>query len=222
MLDRSTWSRAAPFGTYVFFMVLADVLSSFGWSAHELRWLYAVQIAAVAGLLWVLRSAYVELRLPRGVSVLTWGVAVVAGVIVFVAWINLNKGWMVMGGASVGFDPGGDAGIDWLRVAVRLAGAALVVPLMEELFWRSFLMRWITHQNFLAVNPAHVGLKAFCITAVLFSVAHNLWLAGLFAGAVYNLLYIRSGTLWSPIIAHAVTNALLGVWVIYTHNWSFW
>lgn len=221
MFDRSSVCRAAPFGTYVFFMVLADVLSSFGWSAHELRWLYAVQITAVASLLWVLRSAYVELRLPRGVNTLTWGAAVVAGVIVFVAWINLDKSWMVMG-ASVGFDPGDDAGIDWLWVAVRLAGATLVVPLMEELFWRSFIMRWITHQNFLAVNPAHVGLKAFCITAVLFAVAHNLWLAGLFAGAVYSLLYIRSGTLWSPIIAHAITNGLLGVWIIYTGNWSFW
>ena len=110
----------------------------------------------------------------------------------------------------------------WFLVVVRLVGAALVVPVMEELFWRSFLMRWIDHPNFLSVNPAHIGLKAFCITAVLFSVAHSLWLAGLFAGIVYNLLYMRSGTLWSPILAHAITNAILGIWIVSTGSWSFW
>ena len=219
--DRVAFCRIAPFGTYVLFMVLADVLLWLGWSADDCRWLYAVKIAAVAGLLWLMRNAYSELRWPHGISIRTWAAAIAAGAIVFIAWINLTAGWMVMG-ASIGFDPRDDAGIDWLLVAVRLAGAVLVVPLMEELFWRSFLMRWITQPNFLAVNPAQVGFKAFCITAVFFAVAHNLWLAGLLAGAVYNLLYMRSGTLWSPILAHAVTNALLGVWVVSTGNWGFW
>ena len=183
--------------------------------------LYVVRITVVAGLLWMLRGAYAELSLPRGAGVLTWGVAVAAGAVVFVAWINLNAGWMEIG-VSAGYNPRGDAGIDWMMVAVRLAGAILVVPLMEELFWRSFLMRWIERHDFLAVEPARAGSRAFVISAVLFAFEHNLWLAGLVAGAVYNLLYMRSGTLWSPILAHAVTNALLGLWVIYTGNWSYW
>ena len=222
MGDRATWCRIAPFGTYLLFMLLADVLLKFGWSADDLRWFYAVKIAAVAGVLWLLRSAYSELHWPYSTGVRTWSIAIAAGVIVFIAWINLTAGWMVTG-ESIGFDPrNDDASIDWLLVAVRLTGAVLVVPLMEEIFWRSFLMRWITHPNFLAVNPAQVGFKAFVITVILFAVAHNLWLAGLFAGIVYNLLYMRSGTLWSPIIAHAITNALLGVWVVSTGSWGFW
>lgn len=202
-------------------MLLAELLSRSGWSAYELRLLYAVKIAVVAGLLWVLRNTYVELRLPRGADALTWGVAVAAGAAVFVAWISLNAGWMVIS-ASAGFNPRGDAGIDWMMVVARLTGAVLVVPLMEELFWRSFLLRWITKHDFLTVEPARAGPKAFVISAVFFAFEHNLWLAGLLAGAVYNLLYMRSGTLWSPILAHAVTNALLGVWVIHTGNWSYW
>ncbi len=222
MYERITWYRIAPFGTYLFFMLLADLLLEFGWSADDLRWFYAVKITAVAGLLWMFRNAYSELHRPHGIGVRTWAVAIAAGVIVFIAWINLAAGWMVTG-ESIGFDPrNDDANIDWLLVAVRLAGAVLVVPLMEEIFWRSFLMRWITHPNFLTVKPTQVGFKAFFITAILFAVAHNLWLAGLFAGVVYNLLYMRSSTLWSPILAHAVTNALLGVWVVSTGSWDFW
>lgn len=221
MFDRANLYRIAPFGAYVFFMLLEDMLLKFGWEANDLRLLYALKIIVVAGLLWTMRSAYSELRWPVGVNFRTWAVAIVVGIVVFIAWINLTADWMVMG-ESVGFDPRDQDEIDWFLVVVRLMGAALVVPVMEELFWRSFLMRWIDHPNFLSVNPAHVGLKAFCITAVLFAVAHNLWLAGLFAGIVYNMLYMRSGTLWSPILAHAITNAILGIWIVSTGNWGFW
>ncbi len=173
-------------------MLLEDVLLKFGWDTNELRLLYVVKITVVVGLLWLMRRAYGKLRWPAGVNFRTWIVATVAGIVVFVAWINLAADWMVMG-ESVGFDPRDDAEIDWFLVTMRLVGAALVVPVMEELFWRSFLMRWITHPNFLTVSPAQVGFKAFCITAILFAVAHSLWLAGLFAGIVYNLLYMRTG-----------------------------
>lgn len=221
LFDRAIWCRILPFLAYVFFMLLTELLSRSGWNTYELNLLYVVKITVVAGMLWTLRSVYVELRLPHDVGFATWAVAVVAGVAVFVAWINLNAGWMAIG-VSDGFDPPGDGGIGWMMVVARLAGAVLVVPLMEELFWRSFLMRWIAKHDFLAVEPVRVGLKAFVISAVSFALEHNLWLAGLLAGVVYNLLYMRSGTLWSPIFAHAVTNALLGVWVIYTGNWSYW
>ena len=223
MFDRNNLYRIAPFGAYVFFMVLEDGLLKFGWEANDLRLLllYAVKITIVAALLWCMRKAYSELRWPAGVNLGTMSIATIAGVIVFIAWINLTAEWMVMG-ESVGFDPRAHDEIDWLLVTVRLIGAVLVVPVMEELFWRSFLMRWLTHPDFLTVNPAQVGLKAFCITAILFAVAHSLWLAGLFAGIVYNLLYMRSGTLWSPIFAHALTNGILGIWIVFTGNWGFW
>jgi CAAX prenyl protease-like protein len=93
---------------------------------------------------------------------------------------------------------------------------------MEELFWRSFLMRWVASPDFETVEPARAGLKAFIITVVLFGFEHNLWLAGIVAGIAYTLLYMRYRTLWSPILAHAVTNGLLGLWVVHTGSWAFW
>jgi CAAX protease family protein len=103
-----------------------------------------------------------------------------------------------------------------------LAGAVLVVPVMEELFWRSFAMRWIQDHDFLAVPPSRVGLKALGIGAVLFGLEHHLWFAGILAGLAYGWLYLRTGNLWVPILSHAVTNGLLGAWVLYTRSWEFW
>ena len=221
MVDRANLYRIAPFGAYVFFMILEDMLLKFGWEPSELRMLYAVKIAVVAGLLWAMRSAYSELRWPSGAGLRVWFAALVAGIVVFIAWINLTADWMVMG-ESVGFDPRENGEIDWFLVTVRIIGAALVVPVMEELFWRSFLMRWIENPDFLAVNPVQVGIKALGISAALFALAHSLWLAGFFAGIVYGLLYMRSKTLWLPILAHATTNAILGVWIVVTGSWGFW
>jgi CAAX prenyl protease-like protein len=93
---------------------------------------------------------------------------------------------------------------------------------MEELFWRSFLMRWIDAPDFESVAPSQLSLKSFIITVLLFGFEHNLWLAGIVAGAAYSLLYMRHRSLWSPILAHAVTNGLLGIWVVRTGNWSYW
>ena len=221
MFDRDNLYRIAPFGVYIFFMMLEDILLRSGWEASDLRLLYTAKITGVAFSLWLMRKAYDELQWPVKVNARTWFITVIAGIIVFIAWINLTADWMMMGEA-VDFDPRDNGQISWFLIAVRLVGATLVVPIMEELFWRSFLMRWITHPKFLTVNPSQVGFKGFCITAILFSVAHNLWLAGLFAGIIYNFLYMRSGTLWSPIVAHALTNGILGIWIISTGNWEFW
>lgn len=219
-LERAAWPRIVPFAIYMGFIVLADLLTQLGWSAAEQRWLYAVKIAAVLAplLYWWRRYSELQVALPPPRALLE---AVAVGLVVLCLWVNLDAGWMVIG-AATGFDPRQDGAIVWPLVAVRLAGAALVVPVMEELFWRSFLMRWLAAPKFLEVNPARVGLRGFLITALLFGVEHNLWLAGLVAGLAYGWLYARSNNLWSPIAAHAVTNGALGVWITCTGNWSYW
>src|SRR4029079_1907421 len=133
-------------------------------------------------------------------SHMAWSVA--AGALVFVFWIKLDAPWMVWGAAPQ-FDPtGGERGFGNLAsTAFRLASLIVVVPLMEELFWRSFLMRWITDHNFSRVDPRHVSLFAFAATAVLFAVEHRLWLAGLVAGTTFNLLYMWTRNLNAPIAA---------------------
>lgn len=220
MFERDAWPRVLPFAIYIAFIVIADMLGRFGVEAPALRWLYGVKIAAVLVALLACRGRYRELAWPgRDGPMLAWAVA--TGVAVLVLWINLTAGWMVLG-SSTGFDPRDDGAIDWLLVALRLSGGALVVPVMEELFWRSFLMRWMVSADFPAVEPRRIQGLAFVVPTLLFGFEHSLWLAGIVAGAAYGWLYIRSGKLWVPIVAHGVTNGLLGIWIVLTKNWSYW
>ncbi|MGI4719858.1 MAG: CAAX prenyl protease-related protein [Janthinobacterium lividum] len=220
LFSRAAWARILPFGAYVFFIILGDMLERAGVARADLRWLYPVQAGSVVLLLALSWRRYHELHvpLPRPRQLLA---AVGVGIAVLVLWINLDASWMTVG-SSPGYDPRTDGRIDWLLVAIRIAGAALVVPVMEELFWRSFVMRWADAADFEALDPARVGLKGFLISTLLFGFEHNLWLAGIVAGVAYALLYMRHRNLWSAVLAHAVTNGLLGIWVLATGSWTFW
>jgi hypothetical protein len=186
----------------------------------DVRWLYPLKAVLVALTLWYFRGEYREL-LARPAAKSLW-ISIAVGVLVFVLWINLDQGWLNLGGGA-GFDPHTpDGHLTWVLVVFRLAGAALEVPVMEELFWRSFLMRWIERQDFLTVPAAQVGLRAILISSALFGSEHSLWFAGILAGLAYAWLYRIYQTLWAPITAHATTNLVLGLWVLYAGAWQFW
>ena len=220
ILNRAALARILPFFTYMLFIAIAELLARLGWTAAELRWLYGVKVGAVVLVLACFWRDYSELKTfrlaPNGVLA-----ALAVGLVVWALWISLGAGWMTIG-ASAGFDPTSAGRIDWPLVAMRIAGAALVVPVMEELFWRSYLLRWIDAADFESVEPSQATIKSVVITSVLFGFEHNLWLAGIVAGLAYSALYMRHRTIWSPILAHAVTNGLLGVWVVVTSSWSYW
>lgn len=212
-------ARVLPFAVYMAFLVVEGLAAS-NWPELDARWIYPVKVGAVALVLWHYRAEYRELLArpdPR------WAVLVapLLGIAVFVLWINLDIGWLNLGGGA-GFDPRDDGAVRWDLALLRLAGAALVVPLMEELFWRSFLLRWIDQADFQALEPARISLRALLISSLLFGLEHTLWFAGILAGLAYGWLYRASGNLWAPIVSHATTNLLLGIWVLHTGAWIFW
>lgn len=213
--------RSLPFGLYITVLVLEGLLPHWA-PAFDLRWLYPVKAGLVALALAVLWRHYTELR-SYGLPLKHLFLALGVGVAVLVLWVSLDAAWMIMGDVGKGYNPTDAAGrIDWLLVAFRVAGAALVVPIMEELFWRSFMQRWVQRAEFLALDPSRIGLKALLVASALFAVEHSQWLAGLVAGLAYGWLYIRTRNLWAPVIAHGVTNGALGAYVVTTGRWSFW
>ena len=218
-MNRPMLARIAPFALYMAFLAVEQVARTWG-GDFDARWLYPVKVGVVALALWHFRGEYRELLVrPALLAVI---VSILLGVLVFVLWINLDRGWLNLGGAA-GYDPRTPTGgLNWTLVAFRLAGAALVVPLMEELFWRSFLLRWIERQDFLSVAAAEVGLRAILISSLLFGVEHSLWFAGIMAGLAYAWLYRKYNNLWAPIAAHASTNLILGLWVLHDGAWQFW
>jgi CAAX prenyl protease-like protein len=223
VVNREGWLRIAPFVLFMLLLAARGAVPADGSWGFDARWLYAVQTLAVGGLLLALWRHYGELSRLVWPSVRELGLAVATGLGVFVLWILLDKPWMIVGTGAASFVPTDQSGrIDWALVAFRIAGAALVVPIMEELFWRSFLMRWIANPVFQGVKPQDVGLKALVLSTFIFTLAHTQWLAAVIAGLAYALLYMGTGRLWVAVIAHAVTNLALGLWVVQTGNWQFW
>lgn len=219
MTKKPAFARVFPFAVFIAFLAAQPLLEG----ALDARWLAVARGAVVAAILaWFWRD-YAELRERPAVPAWHWLAAFATGAAVFGLWISFDSGWAVMGGEGKGFVPlAADGSLDWPLALLRLAGLALVVPVMEELFWRSFLLRWIDRRDFLAADPRRASLMAFGVSCALFAVEHSLWFAGLLAGIAYTALYMLSRNLWLPIASHATTNALLGTWILATGNWRFW
>jgi uncharacterized protein len=221
--SRSALARIAPFALFMALLIARSKAPADGSWGVDPPSLYALSVLAVAALLAAWWREYGELArqtLPDARELL---MAIAAGLLVFVLWVNLDAPWMTIGTPSAPFNPfTANGAIDGPQVALRLAGATLLVPLMEELFWRSFLMRWLERPVFQGVEPRRVGLRAIVLSTFVFTLAHTLWLAAAIAGLVYALLYVKTGKLWVAVIAHAVTNGALGVWVVMTASWRFW
>lgn len=212
------WPRVLPFALYILILSSAPLL---GHLFTDLRWVYPLQAGAALAALIVFHRAYAELKTPLpGATDL--GVALLVGALVFVAWIHLDLPYLSFA-AGKGFDPRlADGRIDPVWAVIRICGAALVVPIMEELFWRSYVLRWIARPDFSGMHPAVAGLRGLALSSLAFGFEHSLWFAGIVAGLAYGALYMWRGCLWSAVIAHALTNLLLGLWVLNTGNWQFW
>ena len=178
---------------------------------------YAVRTVVVAALLIAgfvscrgSRSFFVtsgrESASPFSVSAVLTGLAV--GLAVFAIWIlpeqfdwTWYRRFCILGEGGTKAVAESDA---VMRI-VRLCGSAFVIAVAEELFFR----RWL------------IGFAGFWWMVGLFAIEHDRWLVGAIAGAIYGALYLRKG-LGSAIVAHVVTNLVLGLWVLRTGQWQFW
>ncbi len=227
MLSPAAWARVIPFVLFMAFLALRGLLTptspDAAPAAFDGRWVYGLAVLAVAASLVVLRKRYTELGAGSGLSWQHALLSIVVGLVVFKLWITLTEPWMVLGEPAAGFRPvNADGELMWGLIVVRWVGAALLVPVMEELFWRGFLLRWVDNPDFEQVDPASVSLKAIALSTLVFMLAHTLWLGAIVAGLAYALLYRYTRSLWAAVLAHAVTNGVLGVWVVVFGNWDFW
>jgi uncharacterized protein len=215
------WQRALPFAVFILLLALRPSLA--GWLGDAGHWAYAVQAGSAALLLCVFWPRFTELHSKTALNASNLSLAILVGVGVFIAWINLDLPFLSLGRADQVVSPplSGNGRIDIAWLAVRLVGAVIVVPLIEELFWRSLVMRWLEQRDFALLPAAQISIRSVILSSLAFGLEHTLWFAGAVAGISYALLY-RRGNLWLAVLAHAVTNLLLGVWVVTTGSWEFW
>jgi CAAX prenyl protease-like protein len=222
-LSRAAAVRVLPFALFMALLAIRGATPPDGSWGFDPRWMYALSVLLVGTLMWRWRREYGELSRQLAPEARELLLAAGVGVAVFALWISLDAPWMRIGEPAATFVPVGPGGeLLWPRIAARWVGAALLVPVMEELFWRSFVMRWIDSARFEAVDPRQVSAKAVALSTFCFMLAHTLWLAAIMAGLAYAWLYRRTGRLWVPVVAHAVTNGVLGVWVVATGQWAYW
>jgi CAAX prenyl protease-like protein len=113
--------------------------------------------------------------------------------------------------------------MDPMVLASRTIRAVVLVPIIEELFWRAWLMRWLISPRFEAIRLGTYQAQSFWLTAILFASEHGpFWDVVLIAGVVYNWWMLRTRSLGDCILAHAVTNGCLCGYVLATHHWEYW
>lgn len=187
---------------------------------------YPFRVAILAAVIWIFARPVVDLRMPNWVGSTLLGIAVFA---IWVApdflWPGYRSHWLFensVTGKVASSLPEAFRG-DPMVLAFRFLRATLIVPIVEELFWRGWLMRWLIRNDFLSVPLGAYARDAFWITAALFAVEHGpYWEVGLLAGIAYNWWMVRTKSLGDCILAHAVTNGLLSAFVISGGHWQYW
>ncbi|MFC1822919.1 CAAX prenyl protease-related protein [Thermodesulfobacteriota bacterium] len=211
LLDRPYIPYIAPFALFAVFTYLHPLF-------HLPRaFIYPVKTVLVAAsLIFFWKTYKSEIKFT-----FNW-LAAVSGIIVFLIWI-LSEGLYPQIGSSE-FNPYEQNGIfgAYFTIVFKLIGASLVVPVMEELFWRSFALRFAINPDFKDVTLGQFSWFSFIFVSLLFGFEHHRWLAGIIAGIVYAGILYRSKNLFDPILSHAITNFLLGLYVLSTQQWSYW
>ncbi len=228
-MNKNALPRIAPFAVYMAFIALEQGLrflaekGVFAASPQAISGLYPLKAMSVALLLFFYRKSYDEISLSDLTKAIMTTVSIFTGLMVFVLWINMDFSFGTMGNPP-GFNPNAfqAEGARICMIAVRLFGALLVVPVMEELFWRSFLMRYIISPDFTTVPIGRFTWSSLVITTLLFGLEHHLFLAGIMAGIAYNILLYKYRSIAQCIFAHAVTNLALGIYVLHSGKWYFW
>ena len=234
-----TLVRVLPF---VVFLALTYCQGKFGEASRY--WFYLAKTIIGLWMLWSLRALVEEMK-----WVFSWE-AVAVGVGVFVFWVGLDGYYPSLDALYQKFicpmlqqlglakcDPasaeavkiwnphtqfGANTSLAWMFIAIRVFGSAIVVPPMEEVFFRSWLYRYLVKPDFQSVPLASFIPSAFLWTSVIFGFEHHEWLPGILCGFSYQGLVCWKKRLGDAITAHAITNLLLGLWVVGRGEWKFW
>jgi CAAX prenyl protease-like protein len=185
-----------------------------------------LRIAVMTVVLWVFSRQVIDLRVRHFAATLAIGIAVFA---VWIAPDVLIPGYRhfllfdnpVTGKAATSLSK--SAMLSPAVLALRMIRAVVIVPIVEELFWRAWLMRWMIDVDFESVPLGKYTAVSFWVVALLFASEHGpYWDVGLAAGVIYNWWMVRTRSLGDLILAHAITNFSLSAYVIAAGKWEYW
>jgi len=147
-------------------------------------------------------------------------ISILAGVVVAILWvvivptdeeININT---IESFSSMSI---------WLQIGwgfIRLVGFLILIPILEELVFRGYLLSRLSGQNINNNGKLDFNLFALILSSVLFGLLHDAWLAGTVAGFAFAFVRYQSESIINSITAHSVANLLVFCVAAYTGNWS--
>ncbi len=226
------FSYTAAFVVFMLFLALVPVVEKLlpttgnPWFARAEFLVYPMQTIICGALL-----LYVGRRVEfRGIAYLS--VTFALGFFVFAMWTSPQFfHWSpprTDGFNPDVFPPGSTS--YWLTVILRFLRLVIVVPFLEEIFWRGFLMRYVINERFETVPFGKYEPRSFWITVIAFALAHygnhilpgQDFYAALLTGVIYNAVACLTKSLGACVFVHAVTNLFLGLYIMFTKQWGFW
>ncbi len=205
---------------FVAFLGIAPHLTSAG------RWEFPFRIAVLIAVLWLFSRDAITLTISNAAG------SVALGLAVFAIWIGpdllipgYREHWLFQNSITGKLHSSISQELvsDRMVLTLRCFRAIILVPIIEELFWRAWLMRWVIAPDFRTIKLGAYTSKAMWITALLFASEHGpYWEVGLVAGLLYNWWMVRTKNLGACILAHAVTNGALSFYVLQTGKWEYW
>ena len=216
----------APFAVFMLLLGLCQMLQSvFGGGrfiplASPQYWIYPLQTFVCAAIMVRYRRHYGFGKVSMPLF------TVLTGVLALVIWIAPQQ-FFGQPQRRDGFNP------DYFQnhplyfygiVFLRFLRSVVAVPFLEEIFWRGFLMRELIDPDFTKVRFGTFSWFSFGVVTAGFCLEHSMadWPAAILTGILYNLVACRTKSLSSCVLAHAVTNLVLGCYIMQTRQWGFW
>ncbi len=206
------FAHVAP---YAVFLAVIEIGRYFSGSGTLLFLVPRVLLPAAVLVACVLRGSYTEIAHYRwsakgAVADVTIGVAVAGLWIAPYVW-----GWLSPPSETTFTPTAFSPEVRPWALLLRAGGFALVTPFVEELFVRSFLVRFVDGRvyrkvaDFRLLPIGRYRPAGFVISLLWFTFSHALWEwpVAFATGAIYNLWLYHRRHLGAVIIAHAVTNA---------------
>ncbi len=214
---------------FVAYLVGASVVGSLPIEFYAVG--YSLMVVAVAITTWFLVGGE-KMIVPH------WrvGASIIVGLVGIAIWIVLSElqletfvtkhlpGWL-RPASRVAFNPFEKLSANWeiyTFIVFRLIGLSLLVPVVEEVFWRGFLSRWLIGDDWDEIPLGTFTWGAFGGVVGLFTLAHPEWLAAATYCVLMSGLFYWKKDIWSCIVAHGVSNFAMGVYVLATGTWSLW
>lgn len=105
-------------------------------------------------------------------------------------------------------------------LAIRLFGLVAVISVLEEFFLRGWILRWCVHDDWWEVRFGESNTLVWIVGTAVPLLMHP---GEIFASLVWftgmTWLMVSTRNIWDCVAAHAITNLVLGIFVITFDQW---